>query len=287
MKNIFLSITLFQFFILASINAQIYKPSEAKIYQSLIGEVYFLSLFVDTREDSWEEDEMKYFINKLGQSQAWLQDEASYYEQEIEFINDFFFENNQVIHLENVRMGQNPKHTVQKIMDKLNYENFQDFLDKNYFDFKKNKLKFLLFVKSNDRSHAYNYWSNSDLDLAVIYCGSYYGMVTDHYVISHEILHQFGAWDLYYGESQSLEKAEKAKELYPNSIMINTWTNKLFLEVDELTAWRVGWHVDVKEEYFSFTPVWKKRSMKKTNNGTSIKFDWKKKKKEEDSSNEK
>ncbi len=279
MKNIILCITLYQILFLTSINGQIYKPTEAKIYQSLIGEIYILSLFVDTREDTWEENEINYFISRLEKSQAWLQEEAEYFEQELEFINDYFFENNQVIYLENVQRGQNPKYTINKIMEKFHYENLEDFFSQNLFDFKKKKLKLLLFVKSNDRSHAYNYWSNSDLDLAIIYCKSTYGMTTTHFTISHEVLHQFGAWDLYYGKSQSLEKAEKAKELYPNSIMINTWTNHALLEVDELTAWRVGWHVDFKEEYLSFTPVRKNRSPKKTTGGTSIKFDFKKTKK--------
>lgn len=101
-------------------------------------------------------------------------------------------------------------------------------------------------------------------------------MVTDHYVVSHEMLHQFGAWDLYFGESQSKEKAEELLELYPNSIMINTYSNKARLEVDELTAWRGGWHNDFKEDYIEFTPVWANRTIE-TNSTTnkSIKFDLK------------
>jgi len=138
----------------------------------------------------------------------------------------------------------------------------------------------LFFVKQKDRSHAYNYWSNKDIDLAIIYCRSTYGSITNHHVVSHEILHQFGAWDLYYGKSQTKETAEKAKELFPNSVMINTWRNRENLEVDELTAWRIGGHYDYKKEYKQFDPNQKSKSniKRKKKGGTSIKFDLKRKK---------
>jgi len=113
------------------------------------------------------------------------------------------------------------------------------------------------------------------VDIAIIYCRSTYGISTDQYVISHEMLHQFGAWDLYFGTSQSEEQAAKAKELYPHSVMISTHRNKADLEVDDLTAWRVGWHVDVKQDYLDLTPVRdgtrEKRGRKSKNK--SIKFD--------------
>ena len=151
-----------------------------------------------------------------------------------------FFKNYENIYIENVRRGDGSKKTIRAVMEELGYDDFEEFCEDNDFDFEKNKLKILLFVKSNDRSHAYNKWSNKDVDLAIVYCRSTYGQITDHLVISHEVLHQFGAWDLYQGRSQSVENAIKLKELYPNSVMIDTYRNRREKEVDELTAFRVG-----------------------------------------------
>jgi len=238
------------------VQGQTFQPSKDKLYQSLIGEVHILTLFVDTQEDYWEDDEKGYYKRQLKKSQEWLVDQANAYDQELEFNNEtFFIENYNSIYLDKLKRGYNPKKTIAKVMDELGYADFESFLERNDFDFEEQKLKVILFVKSYDRSHAYNYFSNADLDLAIIYCKSTYGMVTDHLVISHEVLHQFGAWDLYQGYSQTLKNAERLKELFPNSIMINTFRNKKNKEVDDLTAWRVGWHNDMDDEYMDFAPI--------------------------------
>jgi hypothetical protein len=97
--------------------------------------------------------------------------------------------------------------------------------------------------------------------------------------MSHELLHLFGAWDLYYGQSQSRESAARLKELYPYSIMINTGRHKESLEVDELTAWRIGW-IEKEEDHFAdFSPNRKNRDReKRVGRGKSWSFDMKKKK---------
>jgi len=262
---------------------QNFKPSQEKLYQSLIGEVNMLTLFVDTQNEYWKDSEKGYYKGQLKRSQNWLVKEAKKYDQELEFNNEsFFVDNYKTIYLEKVKRGDRPKRTIAKVMEELGYEDLDEFFKRNYFDFKKQKLKLLLFVKSPDRSHAYNSFSNSDLDISIVYCQHSNGMVTDHYVVSHEVLHQFGAWDLYQGQSQTLKNAKRAKELFPNSIMANTFFNKK-LNVDELTAWRVGWHYDMGDEYMDFDPAKsrgkptanEKRRKAKSDSNIGIKFDLK------------
>jgi len=276
-KNLF---CLFFLFISFNLSGQTFKPSKDKLYQSLIGDVYMLSLFVDTRTDYWEDEEIDYYYKQLMKSQTWLENQAIEYDQILTFENDYFINNKDKIYLKDALIGQSPRSTIKKALVELGYDNVEDFLTSTNFDFKKHKLKLLFFVKQKDRSHAYNYWSNDDIDLAIIYCRSTHGTVTNHHVISHEILHQFGAWDLYPGKSQTRETAKKAKELFPNSVMIYTWRNRENLEVDELTAWRIGWHYDYKKEYTQFDPNERPKSTRgrKKKGRTSIKFDLKRKK---------
>lgn len=232
---------------------QNYKPSATKQYQSLIDEVFILTLFVDTEVDYWTDEEQAYYVDELHKSQAWLIDQAWRYDQYLTFNNDYFLRNNEIVYIEEASRSSSFQ-LLNKVMREMNHDGIDEFMDYNNFDFTKQKLKVVLFVKSNSRSHAYNYWSNSEVDVAVVYCRSTMGMQTDHKTISHEILHQFGAWDLYFGTSQSEEKAAQLKELYPHSIMISTWNNWA-AEVDELTAWRVGWNTEFKPLYNEFTPV--------------------------------
>jgi len=237
------------------VTAQKSKRTHVKDYLSLSDEVHFLTIFVDTDYDTWDDDELEYYYEQLLTSQNWLIDESYYHEVSLQFNNDhFIFDNQKVIDLPSVRRsGYGVGGLWRKVVEGLGYEDTDDFLSANSFDFETEKLKVLLFVKEEDRSHARNYWSVNNIDFAVVYCRSSIGTMTSHYTISHEILHLFGAWDLYLGESQTLETAKKAKEMYPNSIMINTWTNQENLVIDELTAWRIGWK-DYDEEYRFFDP---------------------------------
>ncbi len=223
---------------------------------ALTHEVNVLTIFVDTNEEFWEEGEKEYYYNELMKAQEWLVDQSSNWDKTLEFENEEFFVDQQaVVYLDKVSRGIHPKYTIQKIMVELGYDNIEKFMDYHDFDLENEKLKILLLVKSNNRSHAYNLWSVKDVDLAIVYCRNSFGGVTDRYVMAHELLHQFGAWDLYYevGKVQTKESSRLAMESYPNSIMLNSSKNKDLKEIDELTAWRIGWS-DYKDEFSIFDP---------------------------------
>ncbi|MEO1258639.1 MAG: hypothetical protein AAFZ15_07570 [Bacteroidota bacterium] len=245
----------------------------------LEGKATFMTIFVDTSEDIWESEERDHFFREFEKSQEWIVDQAFGYGQEVEFDNNaFLFDNQEIIFVDAINMGENsPREIVRKIVHKRGYNSFKEFLKRNRYDGPISKLKIVLFVKSRGRSHAYKRRSIDNVDIAVVYCQSTFGMRTDQYVMSHEILHQFGAWDLYHGESQTKESAEKAKELYPNSIMINTYKNRSELEIDRLTAWRIGWYEYESEfDQFAWGNVWEAKQQENAANKKSkysIKFD--------------
>lgn len=238
--------------------SDVYRPSQAKDHQTLNGEINTLCFFVHTARDFWNEEEMTSMLAMLEASQEWMIAQARRYGQKLSFRNDRFMRNYEPVYIRSVYAGDS-KRTLNKAIEQLNFSDLSAFLEWYGFDQEKEKLKAILFVKDNSRSHAYNYFSHEDVDIAVVYYRNH-NIPSDKYVIAHEILHLFGAWDLYHGISQSREKAEQARALYPHSVMINTYHNQSQLEVDELTAWRVGWHDDFKESYMDFSPVRKDRS---------------------------
>jgi len=65
-----LSLFSFQFAIWVGLLSQAYQPTEAKQYQSMIGEVHILSLFVDTKDGYWEDNEVDIYYNELERSQS-------------------------------------------------------------------------------------------------------------------------------------------------------------------------------------------------------------------------
>ncbi len=267
------------------------KPSKIKEYLSLTGTVNMVCLFVETDEGDWEEEEIEAYYKEYLRAQDWIVNQGEDYAQEVDFNNEaFYIDNKKLIYIDAIRLGDRPKTTLAKVFEELNYANFEDFTASNNFDFEEEKLKIVLMVKQNARSHAWNYWSVEEVDLAIVYCKSTYGMRTDQYVMAHEILHQFGAWDLYKGESQTSESAAKAAEAFPHSVMASTFSNKHLLVVDELTASRIGWK-ETEASYAYYNPKNHREQARKDQlelmkkykgkESTEIKFNLGKKKKKE------
>lgn len=260
--------TLLLFFLLiflSPVQAQTYRSSEVKEYLSLKDRVQIFPVFVNTLTETWEEEEIDYYYGELEKAEDWLIAEAGSYNQFLEFDNEYFdLDLKAEIDLDDVPRRKNPRQTIQKVMVELGYNDFEDFLNTYSFDFEKEKMKIVLFVKSNRRSHAYNYWSVKDVDLAIIYCRQTIGMLSNYQTIAHEILHQFGAWDLYYelGKTQTKKSAAIARETYPSSIMISTRRGQNPKTVDAVTAWRVGWS-EKEDSFDTFDPVLNKEEMEK------------------------
>ncbi|KAA3637962.1 MAG: hypothetical protein DWQ02_05860 [Bacteroidetes bacterium] len=252
---------------------------------SLTDKIYFLNLFVDTEHDSWDSDEIEAFFEKFEESLIWIEDQAYTYSKEVAFDNDyFFFDNQETVYLEEVERGYGAIQLIQDVLYDRGYNSLEHFLDRNRFEEPLSKLKIILFVKSKGRSHANNHLRIENVDIAIVYYQRRSGTPTDKYVMAHEILHLFGAWDLYYGKRQTKATAAKAKELFPKSIMIGHYSPRSSMEVDELTAWLIGWTEKHHPEYSQFNPRTngaKAAFENREKEPTSIKFNLGKKKKNE------
>ena len=63
---------------------------------------------------------------------------------------------------------------------------------------------------------------------------------------AHEILHPFGAGELYFPFDRTDERAKRARHLFPNDIMFRVDRNLDALNIGPWTAYRIGWtdHLD-------------------------------------------
>ena len=144
----------------------------------------------------------------------------------------------------------------------LYYDNIEEYLKYYDVDIQSTKVAILCFVKQDGRSHAFDFnrsifSKDVSIDHAVIFCRSKPGLFTSYKTISHEVLHLFGAWDLYEGEPQNEEKAKKLKEMYPTSIMLTTYGRKES-DLDEINAWRIGWNLNPQPFYVDYKPEYRK-----------------------------
>jgi hypothetical protein len=103
-------------------------------------------------------------------------------------------------------------------------------------------------VKGSGKSYAIKYASESlDRELyfvegAMLYEKQRNGVELAPAQIAHEILHLFGAWDLYETPHQTKLNETVAKESFPDSVMGRVAHNINSLKIDPLTAWLIGWN---------------------------------------------
>jgi hypothetical protein len=61
--------------------------------------------------------------------------------------------------------------------------------------------------------------------------------------ITHEMLHLFGAKDIYEDKQISRDAAnlQKMKSVFPNSIMLDSHADLAGKQMEQFTAWCIGW----------------------------------------------
>lgn len=188
----------------------------------------------------------------------WLQGEAKRYGHKVKFVyKEFGAEGD-------INVDEVPKHNESNayqftylLLPKMGFPNENAYLE---WVRKKTKCDQSLIVFFVDYpgmlSYALPYFNT---------CGNYvescivsYGDSKKPISIAHEILHLFGAWDLYqyYGFIQNdyddSFRVEKNKKLFPYSVML-TGDSLDTREIDEITAWLVGLKEE-KEWYHWFSP---------------------------------
>ena len=77
------------------------------------------------------------------------------------------------------------------------------------------------------------------------------GEPTNGQTIAHEILHLFGAWDMYGGQASNAA-GKWANQNYPNEIMLQVSSPLDDLSISPLTAWLVGLTSEYHEWYWDF-----------------------------------
>lgn len=139
------------------------------------------------------------------------------------------------------RSGTEAIDLVQKVSQQLGYpstENWQRQYNSDQF-------AVLILMKRDGASYAipqeHGLNSQFDVEGAVLYQAFDADTPNCATCIAHEILHLFGAWDLYRTFQTTVEQERLAQKLYPNSIMLRTSYNPYELTMDPVTCWRIGW----------------------------------------------
>lgn len=216
----------------------------------LEGRNLLYSLFVDTPGSSWDNEEKEDALWNLNKAAIYIEETAQEYGQETELVCDW---------LENENLTGRASVDFEIADDK----DFTDQLDKEIGGWVKSLVDYeglteeydaegialLVFVNNPGTSYAIVYdGTDNPKESAVFFAGE------PPAVYAHEVLHLFGAHDLYPDAEYSKEITDYVREIYPTEIMrtVTGWAGEVFEEtivntVSPVTAYHLGWIDEIEE----------------------------------------
>ena len=197
--------------------------------KELIGEVHPIFVFVSTPDHPWDEENFKAFYQEYYKARDLLISEAARYGVSLSIKSSYF---NQRIVREYQYKGSWFDEVLEKLFSSKDHR-LLPYYEKYQKEFAASSTPFFFVFNSPGRSYALA--SNALLkgfeSERVI---MFYDLNKNaQFSIAHELLHLYGAFDLYYPEY--LKNA--AKTHYSESIMYSDQGNM----IDSLTAYLIGW----------------------------------------------
>lgn len=238
--------------------------------RALDGKICIVQYFISEPDDIWTKSEHDVVTERVFEAEGWLKKEAAKFGNDVEFITCSFGSGEKCYTLDYIpkdsEYDDKDDNLFQKAMRGIGWEDHDAFIERMKEKYECESVLVLLMIKATGRSWAYPYCrmhaekdnTQRALEGAVIFKDKRYKDGTSAPLkastVAHEMLHLCGAWDLYYEEGvQDHEHADKAEELFPNSIMIHDSKDIYSKEIDEVTAWLVGLK-EMKNWYVWFQP---------------------------------
>jgi hypothetical protein len=257
MQRVLFLFVVFQILISKTVDAQVIIKDSVKpnvFYgsaKSLHGKIKVINCFVSAGKNQWLETEKLDLLNMQVKALDWIKQQG----EKRWAVNDITFSVSSFgvtkdIQLDTIMSDKEPSNIginwIPLVLRKIGYNDATWFRDSIKSRNDQDNLVVIVFAKSKGRSYAQP--TNSDNPVyerftegAIIYSEYFNNKKLNVGTVAHEILHLFGAWDLYNSKLQRPEVEQKAWQLFPRSIMLNPHNNIDELVVDQVTAWTIGW----------------------------------------------
>ena len=223
----------------------------------LDGRVRLAVVFVSDENSNWSLKEQRVQMRRLKRGEDWITTQA--------FTNKI--SPPRYIHRvygrwRNIKLNELPAGTgsgnenvemVHLISGKLGFDSPQQWHEQ----FSDDQFVVILFLKRDGVSYAIPQETGLDsrynIEGIVLYDNFEPDIPNCATCMAHELLHVFGAWDMYESFQITKEQMDLASQIYPNSIMLRTSYNPEELTMDPVTCWRIGW-CSKPEEAETFRP---------------------------------
>lgn len=233
--------------------------------RELTGNVFVLGIFVSPPMYRWTPAEVEDMKQRLLIAEKWLQKQAAEYGRLVMFQNGFYGSDGSLVdaHIPDSAEDSRAYFYGTELLSSIGFGSADNFL--NWVANNTNCTQSLAIVFPHmhgrsfacpvDTSIAQFYHNAFILETCTIYQRfSLFTPISGPGVIAHEMLHLFGAWDLYELDERDKNRANTISKMYPNSIMRNSHGDINDYIIDEINAWLVGIRELKKEWYRWFEP---------------------------------
>jgi len=226
----------------------------------LEGKVHNVVIFISSKGFSSEEQNEQFHL--LNEAQEFLVKEAKRYGKKVIFSNSFIGNDGNPLHIEDIETGQGRGNErvdwVSFLLEKLNTAP-KDFYKTILKEQKVDHVLVTIIANQPGRAYAFAYEPHFDsekyfLEGCIQYTSFESGQKNCSASYAHEMLHIFGAWDLYRTFQTTNEQESLARQLYPKDIMLATSYDIYSKTIDSLTAYLVGLHPNYNPIFDKFEP---------------------------------
>ena len=230
--------------------------------KQLKGKVFTVCCFVSAGKHSWKKDDKEVALYKLREAYKWLQSQAESNGVKVNFY-DTATSDDADIKVDKIYQwkgeGKDTGNLGLKVLQAAGHNNMMAYYDSLLQYTHCDNIQVILFAKIAGRSYACPYKKGMVKQHRYLECTTVYetdSRGTDFKVstIVHELLHLYGAWDLYQSHSQQENVEKKSKSILGRSIMLETYYGLEGKIVDEVTAWLIGWFPTYYPFYENFRP---------------------------------
>ncbi len=218
----------------------------------LKGSNLLFSLFVDTPAGSWNMDEMEQSLKVLNAAAYYIEETAKEYHTETELVCDWQ-EYQDLTDVVTVDFEiADDKDFVERLDQEIAVWT-EELVDYEYLmeKYDAEGIALIVFVNNPGTSYAIVYDGEDSPKESLVLFGD--GMPATY---AHEILHVFGAHDLYRDGEYTAEVTDYIEDTYPLEIMRTvtdesgrTYNDKIVNNVSPITAYHLGWIDDAEEVY--------------------------------------
>lgn len=225
---------------------------------TLDGHIHSIRVFLSDAQTDWTDAEKKDMIRLSEEAETWLSQQAQQHDRKLKFSSDIFglHKDIEIDHQpDGVRSGLEDVYLMNKLIPYIGYTDQEALIRAYKKKYNNDHICVLFYFKKDGASYAFPYEEGLDSQFFLEGMAIYHRFSPDipqcASCIAHEMLHLAGAWDYYQTFMTTAEQEAQARKDFPNSIMLRTSYSIEELEIDPITAWRIGWG-DVKPAKTSF-----------------------------------